>query len=55
MGIDSRRRHCNFPESCRACRKTRRLLEFIEDIYQSDAYHSLSIEGYSVTPALIDG
>ena len=29
-------------------------LKFVEDIYQSDAYHSLSIEGYSVTPALID-
>lgn len=29
-------------------------LKFVEDIYQNDAYHSLSIEGYSVTPALID-
>jgi fido (protein-threonine AMPylation protein) len=29
-------------------------LKFVEEIYQSDAYHSLSIEGYSVTPALID-
>jgi fido (protein-threonine AMPylation protein) len=29
-------------------------LKFVEDIYQSDAYHSLSIEGYSVTPELID-
>ncbi|HEY7229944.1 MAG TPA: Fic family protein [Pseudolabrys sp.] len=29
-------------------------LQFVEDIYQSDAYHSLSIEGYSVTPELID-
>jgi len=29
-------------------------LHFIDEIYQSDAYHSLSIEGYSVTPALID-
>ena len=29
-------------------------LKFVEDIYESDAYHSLSIEGYSVTPALID-
>ena len=27
---------------------------FIDEIYQHDAYHSLSIEGYSVTPALID-
>jgi fido (protein-threonine AMPylation protein) len=29
-------------------------LKFIDEIYQSDAYHSLSIEGYSVTPELID-
>lgn len=27
---------------------------FVDDIYKSDAYHSLLIEGYSVTPALID-
>jgi hypothetical protein len=29
-------------------------MKFVDDIYQSDAYHSLSIEGYSVTPDLID-
>ncbi|MEX2260416.1 MAG: Fic family protein [Bryobacteraceae bacterium] len=29
-------------------------LHFIDDIYRSDAYHSLSIEGYTVTPALIE-
>ncbi|MBM3651807.1 MAG: cell filamentation protein Fic [Alphaproteobacteria bacterium] len=29
-------------------------LRFVDDIYQSDAYHSLSIEGYSVTPELIE-
>lgn len=29
-------------------------LKFVEDIYKRDAYHSLSIEGYSVTPDLID-
>ncbi len=29
-------------------------LHFVEEIYQHDAYHSLSIEGYSVTPALIE-
>ena len=27
-------------------------MKFVEDIYESDAYHSLSIEGYSVTPSL---
>ena len=29
-------------------------LGFVDDIYKSDAYHSLSIEGYSVSPALIE-
>jgi fido (protein-threonine AMPylation protein) len=29
-------------------------LKFVDDIYKSDAYHSLSIEGYSVTPELIE-
>ena len=29
-------------------------LHFVDAIYQSDAYHSLSIEGYRVTPALIE-
>ena len=29
-------------------------LRAVEDIYESDAYHSLSIEGYTVTPELIE-
>ena len=29
-------------------------LHFVDEIYKSDAYHSLSIEGYRVTPALIE-
>src|SRR5215472_4244878 len=29
-------------------------LQNVEEIYKSDAYHSLSIEGYSVTPELIE-
>src|SRR5690606_11659714 len=29
-------------------------LHFVDGIYTSDAYHSLSIEGYSVTAELID-
>ena len=29
-------------------------LRFVDDIFQSDAYHSLSIEGYRVTPELIE-
>ena len=29
-------------------------MSFVDDIYRNDAYHSLSIEGYRVTPDLID-
>lgn len=29
-------------------------MQFVEDIYQSDAYHSLSIEGYSVSADLVE-
>ncbi|MEP7244834.1 MAG: Fic family protein [Gammaproteobacteria bacterium] len=32
----------------------RAYLHFVDDIYKSDAYHSLSIEGYRVTPDLIE-
>jgi fido (protein-threonine AMPylation protein) len=33
---------------------TKPYLEFVDDIYRNDAYHSLSIEGYRVTPDLIE-
>ena len=36
------------PEDVLAC------LQRIEDVYVTDAYHSLSIEGYRVSPALIE-
>src|SRR5208283_3751265 len=29
-------------------------LRAVDEIYESDAYHSLSIEGYSITPDVID-
>lgn len=29
-------------------------MQFVDELYQSDAYHSLSIEGYSVTAELIE-
>jgi cellulase/cellobiase CelA1 len=29
-------------------------LHFVDEIYKNDAYHSLSIEGYRVTPELIE-
>jgi hypothetical protein len=44
----------SFPQAPGLPQDTAAFLKFVEDIYQSDAYHSLSIEGYSVTPELID-
>jgi len=43
-----------FPEAPGLPADKSRYMKFGEEIYQSDAYNSLSIEGYSVTPALID-
>ncbi len=44
----------NFPQAPGLPHDRTSYLEFVDDIYKSDAYHSLSIEGYSVTPALIE-
>jgi hypothetical protein len=44
----------NVPQAPGLPRDKSAYLEFVDDIYKSDAYHSLSIEGYSVTPALIE-
>ena len=43
-----------FPKAPGLPKNREEYLGFVDDIYKSDAYHSLSIEGYSVTPALID-
>ena len=44
-----------FPQAPPACRASgNAYLKFVDEIYKSDAYHSLSIEGYSVTLELID-
>ena len=43
-----------FPEAPGLPKDTKSYLSFVDDIYQNDAYHSLSIEGYRVTPELID-
>ena len=43
-----------FPEAPGLPDDTGAYLSFVDDIYQTDAYHSLSIEGYRVTPELID-
>jgi hypothetical protein len=44
----------NFHQAPGLPKNTKRYLSSVDDIYKSDAYHSLSIEGYNVTPALID-
>jgi fido (protein-threonine AMPylation protein) len=43
-----------FPPAPRLPVDRQAYLQFVDEIYQSDAYHSLSIEGYRVTPALIE-
>ncbi|HEV2494506.1 MAG TPA: Fic family protein [Terriglobia bacterium] len=43
-----------FPEAPGLPKDQKAYLRFVDDIYKSDAYHSLSIEGYSVTPALVE-
>lgn len=43
----------NFPASPGLPQDKGAYLGFVDDIYKSDAYHSLSIEGYSVTLELI--
>jgi hypothetical protein len=43
-----------FPKAPGLPQDEKQYLNFVDDIYQNDAYHSLSIEGYSVTPALIE-
>jgi len=44
----------NFPKAPGLPKERDAYLRNVDEIYQSDAYHSLSIEGYSVTPELID-
>jgi fido (protein-threonine AMPylation protein) len=43
-----------FPHAPGLPKESKAYLDFVDEIYQSDAYHSLSIEGYRVTPALIE-
>ena len=43
-----------FPKAPGLPQDTKAYLSFVDDIYQNDAYHSLSIEGYRVTPELIE-
>jgi len=43
-----------FPEAPGLPKDTQAYLKRVEDIYVTDAYHSLSIEGYRVNPELIE-
>jgi fido (protein-threonine AMPylation protein) len=43
-----------FPKPPGLPKNPKAYLGFIDDIYTSDAYHSLSIEGYNVSPDLVD-
>lgn len=43
-----------FPQAPGLPKDTKAYLNFVEEIYRNDAYHSLSIEGYRVTPELIE-
>jgi len=44
----------NFPKSTGLSQSKEELLKNIQDHYETDAYHSLSIEGYQVTTDLIE-
>lgn len=44
----------NFPKSPGLPKDKKEYLRNVDEIYQSDAYHSLSIEGYSVSVELIE-
>ena len=44
----------SFPEAPGLPEDSRAYLAHVDDIYRNDAYHSLSIEGYRVTPDLIE-
>ena len=43
-----------FPSSPRRPKNIDTYLKHVQDVYVTDAYHSLSIEGYRVSPALIE-
>ncbi len=43
-----------FPAPPGPPRDTKAYLKRVEDVYAIDAYHSLSIEGYQISPALIE-
>jgi hypothetical protein len=44
----------HFPKAPKLVLNPKEYMKLVEDAYVSDAYHSLSIEGYQVTPELIE-
>ena len=54
MAGDARDITGRFPAAPGLPRKTEAFLKAIDDVYVTDAYHSLSIEGYQVTTELIE-
>jgi len=46
--------HAVFPKTPGLPTDKDQYLRFVDEIYRTDAYHSLSIEGYSVNPALVE-
>lgn len=44
----------HFPESRHKISSSEKYIQKVEECFTSDAYHSLSIEGYQVSPELID-
>ncbi len=44
----------NFPEKPGIAKNTEEYLKEVEEVYKTDAYHSLSIEGYKVSHELIE-
>ena len=46
--------HATFPKPPGLPADKEAFLRFVDEIYRTDAYHSLSIEGYSVTPAVVE-
>ncbi len=44
----------SFPKAPGLPKKKGAYLRLVDEIYKNDAYHSLSIEGYNVTPALVE-
>jgi hypothetical protein len=44
----------NFPQAPSVRQSTEEYLRYVDEIYPTDAYHSLSIEGYRVSEQLIE-